>query len=594
MIRHTIDDARGTLRRIWHGHVHLWYHPTFRIPLAGLESLTGFDPRRADDVLTWAIDRGIVDSDDVHAPDEAPWALLRTVHDAKWLSDLDRPETIAGLFGADARRVVTAPIVESWRRATMGAIDAVAWLRQAPSRRAAVLYGGFHHAGPDRGGGFCGINDVAVAIATARASGYTGAVTILDLDAHPPDGTGACLAGDDRVTIASIGVASAWTTPERVIDVRLPQGSGDDAYLAALDDLLATLPTGDLAVVLAGADPLAGDRFGALGCTHAGLRERDRRVVRWLGATSALLLPAGGYTRGAWRVFAGAIAEAAGATDEVDPDYDPLLRRTRDVARTLDPSRLGAPEDEGAWITEDDVLGALGAPRERGEPRVLGYYTRQGLEYALEHYGLLGHLRKMGFMQPRVEIAADAMPHRMRVTAVVNGVNETLVEVVVSRRRVADWETLFIEWMTLRDPRAPFTPDRPKLPGQDAPGLGFLDEVVHLLVRMAERLGLAGVSAVPAHYHVAYVARKKFQFEDPELRGRFQAIQEALAGVPLARATALLDGPGLGCEWGENVTWTPGPVVLALDPALAAWIELTEPKARAAAEAWRDRLLPVR
>ena len=592
MIGQLVDDARGALRRLVHGHVHLWYHPAFRVPIAGLESLTGFEPRRADDVLTWAIDRGIVHEDDVHAPEEAPWSALEAVHTPAWLAALDTPEAIGAIFSADPRRISSAPVLESWRRAAAGCIDAIGWLRAAPGRRAAVLFGGFHHASPDRGSGFCGINDIAIGIKAARAAGFEGAITILDLDAHPPDGTAACLVGDEKVTIASIGVASAWTCAPSVIDVRLPPGSGDPAYLAALDGLLGGLFPGHLAIVLAGADPLAGDRFGALACTEAGLRERDRRVLGWLGKTSALFLPAGGYTHGAWRVFAGTIAEAAGSIEPVDADYDPLLRRTRDVARRLDPSRLGAPEDEDAWLTEADVLGALGRPQEPSEPRVLGYYTRQGIEYALEHYGLLSALRAMGFSVLKVEIRAEDPPHRVLVTTTLAGRVETLVEVVLSKRRVGDWETLFVEWMTLRDPRAPFTVDRPRLPGQDVPGLGFLDEVVHLLVRMAERLGLAGLSAIPAHYHVAWVARKAFTFEDPEKRGRFRALCVLLADLPLPKATAALDGPGWPCEWGDAAKWEPATVVLPLDAGLQASLDAQEPAAVAAEAMWRERLLP--
>lgn len=58
------------------------------------------------------------------------------------------------------------------------------------------LLGGFHHARPDVAGGFCPVNDVAVAIAAVRADGFRGRVLVLDLDAHPPDGLAACLAGD--------------------------------------------------------------------------------------------------------------------------------------------------------------------------------------------------------------------------------------------------------------------------------------------------------------------------------------------------------------------------------------------------------------
>jgi len=72
------------------------------------------------------------------------------------------------------------------------------WLyHPRPVGRCALnLLGGFHHARPDVAGGFCPVNDVAVAIAAVRADGFRGRVLVLDLDAHPPDGLAACLAGD--------------------------------------------------------------------------------------------------------------------------------------------------------------------------------------------------------------------------------------------------------------------------------------------------------------------------------------------------------------------------------------------------------------
>src|SRR5438874_280819 len=65
--------------------------------------------------------------------------------------------------------------------------------RRRVGRRALNLLGGFHHARPDVAAGFCPVNDIAVAVAAAREEGFQGRVLVLDLDAHPPDGTAACL-----------------------------------------------------------------------------------------------------------------------------------------------------------------------------------------------------------------------------------------------------------------------------------------------------------------------------------------------------------------------------------------------------------------
>jgi acetoin utilization deacetylase AcuC-like enzyme len=580
-----LASARASARRLLHRPVTVWYHPAFRLPFAGLEAAVGMDPKRADAVLTWALDTGVVRPADVHAADEAPWSWLRAIHGEEYLASLDRPETIAQIMAIDARRIATAPVLESWRRAVGGTVAAA---RQvvAHGGRAAVLLGGFHHAAPSRGGGFCGLNDLAVAVHQLRADGFGGRVAVIDVDAHPPDGVALCLADDPAVRIASLGVASTWDAGANVTDARVPAGTGDDGYLAALDALLAGLPPADLAFVIAGADPLRGDRLGGLACTEAGLLARDRRILAHLGHTPTVLLPAGGYTPGAWRVFAGAIGAAAGSRRPVRRGYDPVLRRSRDISRTLDPQALGGEP----WITADDL--AIDLHVAPTEPRLLGFYTRAGIEYALSRHGLLGALARMGFEQLDVEVDASG-PHRVRVTAVVDGRRQPLIELVLSRRAIDRFTCLFVEWMTLRDPRVQFTADRPRLPGQDAPGLGLFEEVGQLLMRIAERLDLAGVMSVPAHYHVAWIARKRWVLVDPDARGRFLALQRHLAHVPLLEASALLDGPGVPVEVGEPIRWEPSPVVASRDAGLSAFLAAGDARAAAVADGLAERMLPI-
>lgn len=579
---------RGALRRALHGEVAVWYHPTFRLPFAGLEATIGMDPSRADHVLTWLLDQRILREEAVHQPDEAPWGWLREVHDEDYLASLDLPATIAAITGLDERRIDTATVLESWRRAVAGTVAASRHVL-ANGGRAAVLLGGFHHAAPSRGAGFCALNDVAVAVRRVRSDGFSGRIVVVDVDAHPPDGLAEALADDAGVIVASLGVASAWSVPESVRDHRVPRGTGDEAYLAVLDELLADLPPAELAFVLAGADPLDGDRFGELACSEAGLRTRDHRVLARLGHTPTVLLPAGGYTHRAWRVFANTLAEAAGSKRGPREGYDPVLRRTRTIARTLDPQSLGQGD---SLLTAEDVAEALGLPGPT-QPRVLGYYTRQGVEYALVRYGLIEALKRMGFHDLRVETDAQDQPHRIRVLADVNGRTESLIEVMLSVRTVERWRTLFVEWLALRDPRVAFTPDRPRLPGQDAPGLGLADEAGHLLLRMAERLGLAGVSFVPAHYHVAWMGRERFVFVDPRARGRFDALRAHLRRVPLLEASKLLDGAGVATEYGEPVRWEPTTMVLPLHPDLKRWLDEQDVEATSAAEGLRETLISV-
>src|SRR3989449_9833157 len=200
-------------------------------------------------------------------------------------------------------------------------------------RRALNLLGGFHHATPDVPGGFCPVNDVAIAIAAVRAEGFRGRVLVLDLDAHPPDGTAACLARDPSYWIGSIS-GSDWGAIPNADEPVLPERAGDAEYLAALDALLERMPHGELAFVLAGGDVLAGDPVGQLGLSLEGCRERDLRVADPLVRVPSVWLPAGGDTLRAWEVVAGTrLAPPPRSRARSAPDAGPPVARFSALSR---------------------------------------------------------------------------------------------------------------------------------------------------------------------------------------------------------------------------------------------------------------------
>lgn len=206
-------------------------------------------------------------------------------------------------------------MVERSRR-SVGATIAAARAALGGEGVAANLAGGTHHAGPAKGGGYCVFNDVAVAARLMQAEWHRRQgsgpasllrVAVIDLDVHQGNGTAAIFRDDP--TVFTLSLHGAKNFPFRKepgdLDVDLPDGCDDEAYLHALDAALDELwrrhgdrPPG-LVFYLAGADPHEGDRLGRLKLTHAGLVERDRRV---LGACLGRRIPvaismAGGYGR---------------------------------------------------------------------------------------------------------------------------------------------------------------------------------------------------------------------------------------------------------------------------------------------------------
>jgi acetoin utilization deacetylase AcuC-like enzyme len=171
-------------------------------------------------------------------------------------------------------------------------------------RAAFNIGGGFHHAFPNHGEGFCAIHDVAVAIRKLQQEKVIERALVVDVDVHQGNGTAAIFAGDESVFTLSIHQFNNYPQykPPSDIDVHLEDGVGDEEYLHLLDRAVERALTRfepDLLMYVAGADPYQEDQLGGLALTIDGLAERDRLVFsiakhRELPVCVTL---AGGYAR---------------------------------------------------------------------------------------------------------------------------------------------------------------------------------------------------------------------------------------------------------------------------------------------------------
>ncbi len=140
--------------------------------------------------------------------------------------------------------------------------------------------GGFHHAFPDHGEGFCVLNDVAIAIRRLQADQAVERVMVVDTDVHQGNGTAAIFGGDGTVFTLSIHQENNYPQPKppSSVDINLPDGIGDEEYLALLDQhlgrALAEFPP-EILFYVGGADPYREDQLGGLALTMEGLRRRD-------------------------------------------------------------------------------------------------------------------------------------------------------------------------------------------------------------------------------------------------------------------------------------------------------------------------------
>jgi acetoin utilization deacetylase AcuC-like enzyme len=168
---------------------------------------------------------------------------------------------------------------------------------------AANLAGGTHHAFPDRGEGFCVLNDVAVAIRVLQKENPAKRFLIVDCDVHQGNGTAFIFKTDESVFTFSMHGAKNYPLfkEESSLDIELPDGTGDEEYLEILDESLARIfrHEPDLIFYLGGADPFENDKLGRLKLTLKGLRQRDEMVLkRARNATIPIVtVMSGGYAQ---------------------------------------------------------------------------------------------------------------------------------------------------------------------------------------------------------------------------------------------------------------------------------------------------------
>jgi acetoin utilization deacetylase AcuC-like enzyme len=277
---------------------------------------------------------GVADAGDFLEPEPASDQDILLVHKLEYVHKL-KTGTLSAREEMEMEIPYSRDLVDAFWLAAGGSILAA---RQALADSVSVnIGGGFHHAFPDHGEGFCMIHDVAVAIRRLQRDDKIRTAMTVDCDVHHGNGTAAIFAGTRTAsallpsagasTLDSLALNSAlpgkirgahagevftislhqhnnyplWK-PASSIDVDLPDGIGDDDYLAWLDNALSSglrQFEPDLICYLAGADPYKEDQLGGLSLTIEGLKQRDELVFRVARARDipVMVTFAGGYAQ---------------------------------------------------------------------------------------------------------------------------------------------------------------------------------------------------------------------------------------------------------------------------------------------------------
>src|ERR1700732_36220 len=284
--------------------------------------------RRVRDQL---IQTGVAEPTDFLAPEPASDQDILLVHTPQYVQKL-KTGTLSPREEQEMEIPYSPELVRAFWLAAGGSILAA---RHALSDRIAInIGGGFHHAFPDHGEGFCMIHDVAVAIRRLQRDDKIRTAMTVDCDVHQGNGTASIFAGTRTESVPLPSASSStlnqkWAAKTRMrgahagdvftislhqhnnyplykppssIDVDLPDGIGDDDYLAWLDNALSSglrQFEPDLLCYVAGADPYKEDQLGGLCLTIDGLKKRDELVFRVARARHIPVMAtfAGGYAR---------------------------------------------------------------------------------------------------------------------------------------------------------------------------------------------------------------------------------------------------------------------------------------------------------
>src|SRR5277367_4259431 len=247
------------------------------------------------------VDDGIASADDFLRPDAASDADILLVHTPEWVEKLQTGTlTLSDIMLLEvpySRELVNA----FWLSAGGTTLAAQHALRDGFGCN---IGGGFHHAYPEHGEGFCAIHDVAVAIRRLQADGKIRKAMVVDTDVHHGNGTAAIFAKDESVFTLSIQQLRNYPAhkPPSTLDLNLEDEVEDAEYLDTLlpavhESIVRFEP--EMIFYVGGADPYKEDQLGGLKLTIEGLRRRDKGVF---GLARKRNIPvvttlAGGYAR---------------------------------------------------------------------------------------------------------------------------------------------------------------------------------------------------------------------------------------------------------------------------------------------------------
>jgi histone deacetylase 11 len=288
----------------------LVYSSRYQISLMKLEKLHPFDINKYAHIYIQLVSDGLVMPEDIYVPEPLTTEQVLLVHTDEFLENLKSKSNIAAYLEAPQVKILPSKILrrgvlKPFLCASGGTLLAA---RQALNYGAAInLGGGYHHAKPDKGEGFCIYADIPIAIRVLQLENKISKALIIDLDAHQGNGTAVCFADDDSIYTFSMHQGNIYPVPKEQsdLDIELVSGTGDSLYLDILKEQLPGLfekSDPDIVFIVGGCDTLEGDPLASLSMTEVGIVKRDWIVIEACINRNipVVMTLAGGYSKNAW------------------------------------------------------------------------------------------------------------------------------------------------------------------------------------------------------------------------------------------------------------------------------------------------------
>lgn len=268
-----------------------------------------FDVRRFKKVRDQLIKEKLTRPKDILKAPRISDEDLLLVHTQEYLDSLKNPLTVGKLLNLDYVNPWDEYILEYFRYVSGGTLLATEY---ALENKTSVfnLGGGYHHAHPNRGEGFCLINDIAIAIRKMQTLQSANRYLIIDLDYHQGNGNLLYFKNDENIFTFSMHADKWDEIPEKNnnIDIELPAHAKDQMYLDILRRELPgvyTIFSPDIVFYVAGSDPYIKDTLGDFDISEEGLLERDKIVYQETKkyGLPMVILGAGGYGPESWKIY---------------------------------------------------------------------------------------------------------------------------------------------------------------------------------------------------------------------------------------------------------------------------------------------------